>query len=152
MVSKVQTYTEVNSFLKAISENDRNKIPQKLRKIFKEKSTSEFEKNYNLNEPLYRQGISRQALAVLAVLHINYWCKNEQEKNEVLSILKQNEQKNEEEKRKKYDVENIFKNRHTQVLDNNIETKSTQKQTDMIVYKENIFTKIINKIKQLFRK
>lgn len=152
MDTKVQAYTEVNSFLKVISENEREKIPKKLRKVFEEKSSMEFEKQYNLNEPLYKQEISRQALAIIALLHINYWCKNEQEKNEVWNLLKQNEQKNEEEKRQKYDIENIFNNRHTKVINSNAEIETVQEQTDMIVYKESIFKRIINKIKNLFRK
>ena len=153
MTTNIQAFTEVNMFIKAISENKKSKIPKKLRNLFEEKSDSKFEKHYNINQPLYTQGITREALSIIALLHINYWCENEQEKNEIWKLLKLNEQKNEEEKKKKYSIENMFNSRNTkEVIDINSKLEAEQNKTDVIVYKENIFVKIINKIKYLFRK
>ena len=62
-----------------------------------------------------------------------------------------NKQKNdrlilEEKKKSLYDVENIFKKRNV-----SSETEVEEETTEMIVYKENLFTKLLNKIKCLFK-
>ena len=143
--NKVQIFTEVNSFLNSIDEKSRNKIPQYLRRLFNENSVTEFQKDYDLRVPLYTQDICRETLAIIALLHMNYLCKNEQEKNEIWNLLKENEIKNEEEKIKKFNSKRIFN------IEENLNlNEKNLPDNKMIVYKENKFLNLLNKIKKMF--
>ena len=96
---------------------------------------------------LTEQGISKEALSMIALIHLNYWCENEQEKAELIKIFKSNDYKNEEEKRLKYSPDNIFKNKK-EVVHKEEESQNMQ----MVEYKENVFKRIINYIKSIFVK
>ena len=65
-----------------------------LSQIFKEKKA----KNYLPNEivkgkTLKEQKLSEEALAILAVLNYNYWCKDEERKKELIKIYAENDKK-----------------------------------------------------------
>jgi len=70
---------------------------------------------------------------------------NEKQKQFMQELHEFNEKKLEEEKAKQYNPDDIFKNKHKDIE----EVPNTEEQS-LIVYKENVFTKIINKIKNFF--
>ena len=91
------------------------------------------------------QNINKESLNILALLQFNYWCDSYEEKLELQNILEENEKIHEENLRKKYNSENLFKNKK------NVYTKEAIENNMAIVeYKENIFRKFINKIKNIF--
>lgn len=96
---------------------------------------------------LTEQNISKEALSMIALIHLNYWCENEQEKAELNRIFKENAIKNEEERRLKYSPYNIFKNKK-EVVHKEEESQNMQ----MVEYKENVFKRVINFIKSIFVK
>ena len=69
---------------------------------------------------------------------MNYWCENEREKLELKQILKNNEERYQEELRNKYNPDNILKkyNEDKIVAENFI-----QNEVAMIEYKESIIKK-----------
>ena len=99
------------------------------------------------------QNISKDAIAIIALLHYSYWCKSEEEKQRLASIFNENTIQNELERRKQYSPDDIFKKRNNTENDVNItETAQEESSTNrMIVYKESIFTKIMNVIKKFLR-
>ena len=88
----------------------------------------------------------------LTMLKIKYWCKDEEEKNEVRKLLKLNQDKYNTELRKKYNPDNIFENRENEAESTNVE--QPKKSTDIITKeeKQNWFKRFLIKIKSFFKK
>ena len=83
------------------------------------------------------------------MLNLNYWCKDENEKKELLKMYSENDKKIEAEMRERYNPDNIFKKKEK--VEQNNEVK--QENTELIECKEqNIFKKILNKIMKFFKK
>ena len=80
------------------------------------------------------------------MIYLNYLCDDE-EKNNIKLILKNNEEKYQQELREKYNPDNIFKkhNQKQEVTENVVATNVA-----IAEYREPIFKKIINIIKRFF--
>jgi len=113
------------------------KIPLEVIKILKEKSSKEYVSKIN---DIDNFDISRKAKAILAAIYKNYLC-NEEEKEEFQAELLENEAKYQEEQRKKYNPDKIFKMKNNAIEEN----------VQMVEYKESFIKRIINKIKRLIR-
>lgn len=106
MITK-QAYSEVYTVLNMMSETLRNKISQNvLNGIDNKRDKQNIIKVNNIKQ----LNISKQAEEVLAVLYRNYLATDDEKK-----IIKAKErilfEKKQEELRKKYNTDNIFKNR-----------------------------------------
>lgn len=139
-----ETYSEVYQILNLLGNEYINKLPNKLFDMLKEKRDINYNPEYKDDIPLYKQNIKKDTISIIAILHLNYWCENENEKDEIRQILRENEEKYQSELKIKYNPDDIF-SRHKK--DSNIETIE---QVAMVEYKESIFKKIINKIKRFF--
>lgn len=135
-------YSEVYQVLKLLGNEYIDKLPNSLFNMLKEKRNISYTPQYIEDIPLNKQNIKKETLAIIALLHLNYWCENEKEKIELKQILKNNEDKYQQELRNKYNTENIFK-KHKQ---ENI----VKDQVSMIEYKEPLFKRFISKIKSIF--
>lgn len=146
-----EVYSEVNSFLNLLLEEDRIKIPLKLRKLINDERLKDYNPQYSFEKPIDEQEISDEALAMIALLHINYWCNDNEEKERINNILKNNEDKYQAELREKYNLDNLFKKQKSEIL--NLENNTITEETAIIEYKEkNFLKKIFDKIKHLFKK
>ena len=139
-----QAYSEIDEFLGLLSEEQRNKIPLKLREFFKEEKEPNYKKGISLNVPIKNQNLKEETLGIIALLNLKYWCEDEKEKERLKLIYAQNEKKYQDMLYEKYNPNNIFKKSEESITNYNIETKEN---TQMIEYKESIIKKIINKIK-----
>lgn len=140
-----QAYSEIDEFIGLLTPDEQNQIPQKLRDFFKEQKDKEYVKNINPNIPIKEQNLLEETLALIAMLNLQYWCKDEQEKERLKSIYAENERKYQDELREKYNSDNLFKNKQKVVEEKNEETA-------MIEYEEDsIFTKIKKIILNIFR-
>ena len=140
-------YAEVVEVLDNMSLEDRNKIPKKVYDFFIEKSSKDYIKHLNKNIALCKQDIREDTKEILAILLTNYWCKTENEKNDLFKLFKENELKYQQELREKYNPDNIFKKR---TQESAIEEKNIENEFALVEYKESIFKKLINKIKNIF--
>ena len=140
-------YAEVVEVLDNMSLEDRNKIPKKVYDFFIEKSSKDYIKHLNKNIALCKQEIREDTKEILAILLTNYWCRTENEKNDLLKLFKENELKYQQELREKYNPDNIFKKR---AQESAIEEKNIENEFALVEYKESIFKKLINKIKNIF--
>ena len=82
-------------------------------------------------------------MAIIALLNLQYWCKDEEEKKRLQAIYAQNEKKYQDMLYKKYNPNDIFKKKDETVTENNIKQEENMQ---IIEYKESIFKRIINKI------
>lgn len=144
----LKAYAEVDKILSFMEDKYVEKIPKKLRDLFKNEKMKEYDPKIDKNIPLDQQNLQRKTLSLLAMLNINYWC-NEEEKQELLKIYSENDKKKEEELRKKYNPDNLFKKKE-QINEINVQKEEN---TQLIEYKElNIFKRILNKIMRFFKK
>ena len=141
-------YVEVLEVLNNMLENDYNKIPKDTIKVFETFKNKDYVFKYNFNKSFKDQGLSKEAKLILANLYRDYWA-TENKRTEIIKRQKSIREKIEEEKRKKYNPENIFKNKTTIIKTKDIKTMSQE--IDMVEYKESFFKRIMNKIKSIFR-
>ena len=142
-------YAEVYEILSFMEQKYVDMIPLKLLELFKEEKEKEYKPNIKPTIPLDEQNLQKKTLSILAMLNLNYWCENENEKKELIALYAENDKRKEEELREKYNPDNLFKKKEQIVEDNEIKQDNTQ----LIEYKEqNIFKKILNKIMNFFKK
>lgn len=143
-----QAYSEIDEFLSLLDEKKRNEVPFKLREFFKKEKDNKYHKIINPNISVREQNLKSQTLALIALLNLQYWCKNEQEKERLKRVYANNENKYQEELRKKYNSDNIFKKK----INQNKTEEKIEESNYLTEYKENIFIKLLNKIKLIIRK
>lgn len=128
-----KAYTEVLEIIRHFSKEEYSKIPKEKIEFYKEN----MDKNYNFKiDPtidLAEQNISREANAIIVLLYRDYFA-TEQQKIILKEILEMNQRLAEEEKRKKYNPDNIFKKDKE-----NIECKNEEIQ--LVEYKETFFSR-----------
>ena len=105
-----QTYSEIDDFLELLDEKTRNEVPTKLREFFKKEKDNNYHKEINPNISIKEQNLKKETLALIALLNLQYWCKDEKEKERLKQVYANNENKYQEELREKYNPDNIFKN------------------------------------------
>lgn len=140
-------YAEVEAILNILEDEYVNKIPQKVRKFFSDEKIEDYRPVINVNVPLTEQNLKRETMILLAILNLNYWYENKNEKQEFLNELSQNE--NERKKlEEKYSPDNLFKNKK------NEQEKSIEKidNVEIIKYKKNIFCKLQEWFENLVKK
>ena len=124
-------------------------IPKKLLELFNEEKDKNYQPNINHNISLAEQNLQKKTLALLAMLNLNYWCVDENEKKELLKMYSENDKKLETEMRERYNPDNLFKKKEK--VEQNDEAK--EESTEIIEYKEqNILKKILNRIMKFFKK
>lgn len=143
-----QAYSEIDEFIGLLNNEQIEKIPLKLRELFKKEKDPNYKKGINPNESIKNQNLKEETLALIALLNLKYWCEDEQEKERLKKVYAQNEKIYQEVLREQYNPEDIFKRRMT-----NIENKQEKiENSQMVEYKETFIKRIINKIKSFFRK
>ena len=103
-----KAYVEVLEIISDFSEEDFKKTPKSEIDFYNENKDNEYEFKINPNIDLNEQNISREANAILVALYRDYFA-TENQKQILEKLLKQNEQKEEEKKREKYNPDDIFK-------------------------------------------
>ena len=137
-----KVFAEVYGILAILGDNYIKRLPRKLYQLIDNSRDSNYLPKYTLNKPFHEQGVHKKSISMIALLHLNYWCNSEEEKNELRKILNRNETNLQEELRAKYNPENIFKKNQT-YLENSVA---------MIEFKkEKKIHKIINFIKKFFK-
>lgn len=141
--STMEAFAEVDTVLSLMDKKYLEEIPIKLRELFSKEKSKEYIKEIVPNKPLKEQNLKEETLSILAVLNYNYWCKDEAHKKELLELYWENEIKYKDELKEKYNPDNIFKNKVSQIekVDNSVA---------MVEYKESIFKRIAKKIKSFF--
>ena len=93
--STKRIYSEVYQVVKVLGNEYINRLPKSLYNMLEEKRDIAYNPQYNLETTLNKQNINKESLNILALIHYNYWCKDENEKMELQNILKNNEEMHE---------------------------------------------------------
>ena len=147
LMDNMIAYAEIDEILNLLEDKYRDKVPEKVRAFFKEEKMVDYKPTIDVNTPLIQQDLKRETIVLLAILNINYWCENEEEKQFFLNELA----KNEDEKKKleeKYNPYNLFKKRPEEKQ----EFVHTEELSVIEYKKPNFIQKLLNKIARLFKK
>lgn len=101
-------YNEVYYILHMLGEKYINKIPKKLY-TFIESNTDLKEIDYIDKSKNIADQIQNDTITFISYLNLEYWC-DENEKERLLKVYKNNDILEEKMKREKYNVDNIFNN------------------------------------------
>ena len=139
-----KAYKEVLEIIKYFPEEEYNKIPKDKIEYFTNNMDNSYEFIINPSIDLSEQNISKEANAIIVMLFQDYFA-TEKQKEKIKEILKLNEKKSEQDKREKYNPDDLF-------LKNKIIEKKQQndiQETALVEYKENFFTRFKNFILNL---
>lgn len=139
------SYTEVYTILQDLDNEEYNKIPPVLIKTLEENMNKDYEYELDDDLELKDHKMLSETKAILFNLFRDYLATSEQ-KQKIIKMQNEERAKNELKKQQKYETD-IFKNKKVEQQANAI-----QDEKSLTKYKENIFQKIINKIKKLFKK
>ena len=101
-------YAQVDYVIKHMNERYIAKLPQNLLDFFETMKDPEYKIVINPHKPLQEQGLEEYALAIIALLHIKYWCQNQERKEELLQKMKANQEKFEAHLQEKFRVDDLF--------------------------------------------
>ena len=131
-----RAYTEVLEILKHFPEEEYKKIPVEKINFYKDNMDKNYKFTIDPEIDLANQNISKEANAIIVTLFRDYYATEEQ-KVKINEILDLNQKKEELEKRRNYNPDNIFTN-NQQV---NKDTKNLKATTQLMEYKENFFVR-----------
>ena len=143
-----KAYTEVLEIIKYFPKEEYSKIPIEKIEFYK----NNMDKNYNftINPEIDfdKQNISAETKAIIVNLYRDFFA-NEQQKQKIEQILLLNQEREEQEKREKYNPNDIFKKRGKHES-SNAQTTESNSNTALIEYKESFFEKLKNFIFRIF--
>lgn len=149
-IKYANAYSEVLEILKYISFDDYNKIPKEKIELFEINANNDYNFSYNPDKTLDEQNVSRIAKGIIAILFRDYWA-TEIQKEKIIAKQNYDRMKLEEEKRAKYDPEEIFNGKQNNFLAST--TKKQKENLEIVEYKEpKWYQKIFVKILKVFRK
>lgn len=137
-----KTYTEVYVILQTLGDEYITKIPNKLYEHIENQRNKKSVLEIDISKGIEDQEISEQATDFIAYLNLQYWA-SEEEKNKLLEEYRQNDVKYEKELNERYNPDKLFKKQKKQNYQNDCQ--------EMVVYKENIFSRIIKFLKRKFK-
>lgn len=108
-----KAYTELLEILKCLPIDEFNKIPKEKIEYFRKNKDNTYRFIINPEKPLEEQNISIEANSIIVTIFRDYFA-TESQKEKMEIILKQNEDKYQDELRHQYDPDNLFKNRNTE--------------------------------------
>ena len=150
---------QVDEILNYLNPEELKKIPENVRKTIKDNKDKNYEWKDDESKKLEEQNLNRKSIAILSYLNMEYLLNDEQRKL-MGQIHRVNEQKQEEEKRKQYNPENIFENKSNikedktvQVASNESTSKESKESKNLaMTKKDRWYNKIKLYIKSLFSK
>ena len=119
-VEYANAYSEVLEILKYISKEDYEKIPNSKIEFFETNYNKDYIFKYNPNKTLDEQNVSKTAKAIIAILFRDYWA-TEIQKEKIISKQNYDRMKLEEERKARYNSNNLFKNNEKRLIMDNTE-------------------------------
>ena len=141
--SYAKAYVEILEIINHMGENYKKMIPSKLLKFFEDNKDLNYFYDLSKSEDDNMQIFSNETIGLLSMLEYKYWA-NDNEKKILNDALIENEKKYQEELRKKYNPDKLFKNKSSKV-------ETVKKSVNMVEYNESILIKIKNWLKRIFQ-
>ena len=138
-----RAYTEVLEIINSLPEEEIQKIPSERIDFYQKNKDTEYDYKIDKTQDISKQEISNEANAIMVSIFMDYFL-NDEERERVSKVLLQNQAKRES--LKSNNEENIFKFATVE------RKEDPNDNTELVQYKENIFTKIKNFFMKLFHK
>ena len=88
----------------------------------------------------------------LTMIKLKYWCSSEEEKNEIIQILKDNEKQYQEGLKQKYNSDNLFKKYNLDFSQNKDGKKELSNNMKLSrIEKKGFFARLFDRIRRLFK-
>lgn len=137
-----KAYTEILKIIEYLPDSEYQKIPQKLIDEFQEKSDKEYVFEIQSEDDFENKKLLKETEYIMYTLYRNY-LSDEEEREHLIQLEKQAHNNSEENKRIKYNPDDIFKNKDKKVI---YYSEKISKEVAMIQDNKSIFKKIWNKI------
>lgn len=146
-----KAYKEIVEILKYVPEESVNKIPKEMRDIFEVEQLKTYDFKIDTEKSFEEQELLEETKAILANIFRDYWATDYQ-KQRIIEKEMQDREEWERQKREKYNLDNIFKNRQQNInLQENL-NKNYNSNLPVEVKKQNIFQRLLSFIKKLVYK
>ena len=145
MNNRKNAYTEVYTILQDLDEEEYNKIPTEVIKSIEENRNIEYDFELNEDKELKEQTLLPQTKAILFNLFRDYLA-NPEQKEKIIKMQNEERAKIELKKKQEYSAD-IFINNNS-----NSTEKVEDNVTDLVEYKNNLFKRIWDYIKDKFGK
>lgn len=144
MIDENKRLVEVNEVLLQLNKKDMDKIPKEVILNIRDKMDKKYNWKYDQKKDLSEQGLSKDTIAILSYINLEYLL-DEEQKELMNQIYKNNEIKKQKELKQKYNSNNIFKDKQ--------ETKVVKKENLPIeIKKESLLKRVVNFIKNLINR
>ena len=141
MTKYKNAYTEVYEIIEQLNEEEYNKIPPQVIKAIEENRNTEYEFELDEDIELKDQELLPETKAILFNLFRDYLSTPEQ-KEKIIKMQAEERLRNEQKKQEQYNSDVFVNKQKKQPI--------KEEHTELIEYKENIFKRILNKIRQFF--
>lgn len=139
---------EVYELIKVLPEYEKNKIPEKYILNLEREMDDSHNFIYDMEKTLSQQNFMNESKAIIVDIYIKYFS-TEEEKEKWEKYYRISNKLLEEEKRRRFNPDNIFIRNNDQ---KEIEKIKEKEETSLIVIRENFLNKILNKMKDLINK
>ena len=144
-----EAYVEVLEILKYMDKKYVSKIPLGLREFFERNASKEYKFYIDKSKSLEEQELKENTINILAMLNLNYWCEDEEHKQELLKKYHENDLKREEELSEKYNPDDLFRKQSSSIITkekNNIDNLPIKNE------EKNLYKKIYNIVRKFIKK
>ena len=146
-VAYSEAAVEVLDILKHTRKEDVNKIPKKFIEFLENNKSKTYIANLDNTKTIKEMELKPKTQALLGLIYLKYWA-NEEEKLEFRKKARENEFNYQKELNEKYNPDNLFKNKEKIIVSDDNKTNMTLQK----VKKETFIQRIIQKIKEIFRR
>lgn len=146
-VAYSEAAVEVLDILKHTRKEDVNKIPKKFIEFLENNKSKTYIANLDHIKTIKEMELKPKTQALLGLIYLKYWA-NEEEKLEFRKKARENEVNYQKELNEKYNPDNLFKNKEKIIVSDDNKTNMTLQK----VKKETFIQRIIQKIKEIFRR
>ncbi len=136
-----KAYTEILKIIEYLPDSEYQKIPQKLIEELNENSDKEYIFDIQSEEDFEKKELLKETEYIIYVLYRNY-LSDEEEREQLIQLEKKAHNDSEENKRMKYNPDDIFKNKDKKVNDSNEKISNVVAMTQ---YNESLFKKLWSK-------
>ena len=142
-----KAYKEVIEILNFVPKESVDKIPETMLEVFKTKMDKDWDFKVDINKSFDEQNLLDETKAIFAIIFRDYWATPYQ-KERIEAKERYDRQKIEEEKKNKYNPDDIFKKKQlTKEIEN---TENYAEKLPIEVKKENFYQRIIKFFKNFF--
>lgn len=138
-----ESYKEVLTILDHMDLEYKEKVPKKLIEFFERNTAEDYDFKLDPKKSFQEQELKEKTISLLAMLYLSYWCKDENEKQELILKYTENEKIYEDNLEEMYGADRLFKNKNK----NENQLTKTEKTTILRKIKE-FFKKIFNQKKK----